>query len=526
MIMDYKKWFDRILWIILIPFTCISFVFTPMTNDSRIFLAAESIADRFYPLPYGWDAAYEVKPIGNRIWNWFFYKFANFFVPFVSNHYTEFGWFVKALALVVVVVCCWYISKKIVFPYAFPILFLGFAGEANFGLMMPEWWGALFTLVVVAMIIDAKPSEKPLLAYFEKWAYRKDYLKEYSLPFLAGVFFIFIGLLKGITIFFIIPAVCIVYLLGYKVQWGPAIAGFLTGGLAFLACCFTIWPYALSDIFLSRLIAHIGEYNAVTLLDWFWWTQGRSNLISVMYVYIPIVFIGMFVGIYLTLKYWSTGQYKTLALFLIMWLSSISMIIIQSEFIVYHYTVLIPASIISILLLLKIIKVKWATVVVVVAIMFSSYLLINSVFGSYTTFEYTFWHQKELSADVINAPYDLPNQTSILYLDPGDASYYFHANSSCRYITPMPVERSTPEWNITYLPAFTEDYNCIMAYQGQYIVADILRDQELGYFGEGITDRAPIMEMIAKNYTLVSNVSWDVYERKDMINNSINTTVI
>ena len=81
----------------------------------------------------------------------------------------------------------------------------------------------------------------------------------------------------------------------------------------------------------------------------------------------------------------------------------------------------------------------------------------------------------------------------------------------------MPVERSTPEWNITYTDAFKEDYACILAYQGDYIVADISNHSDIGYFGEGIADRKSIMDMIANNYTKVSDNSWAIYERKGLV---------
>jgi len=347
--------------------------------------------------------------------------------------------FFKFACLVVLVICCWYIASKIKFPYAFPVLFIAFACEANFGLLMAEWWAALLSLVAVAMIIGAKPSDKPTLEYTNKNLYWKDWLKENVLPFLAGASFIFIGLLKGVTILFIIPCICAVYILGYKIKWVPAIAGFISGGLVYLGLCFTVWPYALSDILLSRLVAHVGEYSATTLIYWFWITQARTNLPMVMWVYIPAVIIGGIAGFWMLFSYCAKRNYPKLFLFSIMWIVPVAMIFIQSEFIVYHYCVLLVPGVISIALLLKSIKPKWQTVCLIICALFASYLVINSAVGSYTIYEYTFWHQKELDADSINAAYNLSNQSSILYLDPGDSSYYFHANSSCRYITPMPV---------------------------------------------------------------------------------------
>jgi hypothetical protein len=53
-----------------------------------------------------------------------------------------------------------------------------------------------------------------------------------------------------------------------------------------------------------------------------------------------------------------------------------------------------------------------------------------------------------------------------------------------------------------------------LAYQGDYIVADISSHSDIGYFGEGIADRKPIMDMIANNYTKVADNSWEIYQRK------------
>ena len=102
---------DLFIYLILLPFVGISFILTNLTNDTRIFIGAEAVADNYYSLPYGWDAAYEVKPVGNRIINWVMYKVANSIVLFTHNYYTAFGYCVKFTALVILVVCCLYIAS-------------------------------------------------------------------------------------------------------------------------------------------------------------------------------------------------------------------------------------------------------------------------------------------------------------------------------------------------------------------------------------------------------------------------------
>lgn len=479
-----------ILYFVCMPFVAVSFCLTPLTNDTRIFIAVEAIADKYYSLPYGWDAAYEVKPIGNRIVNWVLYKAADFFVPFTENHYAEFGIAVKATALLILVVCLWYVSKRIQFPYSFPFLFIAFAGQANFGIMMSEWFASLFALVAIAMCLEKN--------------------KPFMIP--AGALCLGIALLKSITVLMVFPIICAVYLLGGSIEWKRFGAGYVAAGLTFLVACLTIWPYSIADMLMSRLVAHVGMYDPVTLLQWFWRTQDRSFLPITLAYYIPVILIGMVVGVVIVLRYYANNDRARTLLFAAMWLVPILIVLIQSEFIIYHYIVLMVPAIISVVLFAK----KDANIVLLsIVVILAGYILINSAFGSFTTYEYTFWQQKEINADAINGQFNLTNQTALLYLDPGDAPYYFHANSSCHYICPMPVERSTPKWNMSDLPQFKETKNCILNYQGEYIVTDIIRGRNsTSYFGAGILHQTDIMDMIVQNYTEVDNRSWVIYKKR------------
>ena len=495
--LNIKKIIDVVLYFLILPFVSISFILTNLTNDSRIFLAAESIADRFYSLPYGWDAAYEVKPIGNRLINWVFYKIANAFVPFTSNDYTHFGYVVKATALILLIICCYYISKRIVFPYAFPILFTAFACEANFGIIMSEWFAALFSLVAIALCFE----------------------KNRNWMVIAGSLCLFVGLLKSITVLMVIPVLLGVYLLGGSIDWKRFIAGYLAAGTAFLILCLTVWPFSIGDMLMSRLVAHSGMYGILTMITYFWITQNQIlwGLPVVMSMYVPILVLGFVAGL------WCLGGYvvkrdREVYLFLGIWVIPIVIVFAQSEFIVYHYIVFVVPAIISIIMFLRGSRRKYQFLAAGAVYLLVGYILINSAFGSFTLYEYSFWHIKEQSADSINAQFNLTNQSSILYLDPGDSVFYFHANSSCHYITPMPVERNDyAKWNISYLPQFKETRDCIAQYQGNYIIADIKNGNSTNYYGLGILQEPKIMTMIRENYTLVSTASWEVYQKKELI---------
>jgi hypothetical protein len=490
---DLKRLCNHLLYFLILPYCCISFILCDLTNDNRIFIGTEAIADKFYPLPYGWDAAYEVKPIGNRILNWMIYKVANFFVPIVNNDYTHFGWVVKATMLIIMLACCWYVASKIKFPFAFLFLALSFICEANFSIGMAEWFTVLFSLIAVAWCMEDN----------KNWT------------FAAGALCIIIALLKSISGLMVVPIICAVYLFGKKIEWKRFIAGYAAAGLTFLALCATIWPYSIGDMLMSRLIAHVGMYGPKELMEWFWMTQAKSYLPSVMAYYIPAILVGMIAAIFVLFYYLGKKDKIPLVLFLGMWSIPIAIVFVQSEFIIYHYLVMMLPAIITIAILTTKNRRGWQFIIAGIVLIMISYVLINNaLFGSFTAFEYSFWQQKEQNADAINAQYNLTNQSSLLYLDPGDAQYYFHANSSCHYIAPMPVERSTKKWNISYLPQFTETYDCIMDYRGKYIVGDITVGQVSGYYGEGILIRQPIMDKLNKEYTPVMDKSWTIYERK------------
>ena len=486
---------DLFIYLLLLPFVGISFILTNLTNDTRIFLGASSVANNYYQLPFGWDAAYEVKPIGNRILNWVFYKVADTFVPMIHNYYVPFGWFVKFTALVILVICCLYIASRIKFPYAFPILFCAFACQANFGIMMSEWFSVLFSLVAVAMC-------------FEK---NKNWM------ILAGVIMLGVGLLKSITVLMVIPSICAVYMLGGTIEWKRAIGGYLAAGFAFLALCFTVWPYSIGDMIMSRLIAHAGMYGFKTMATYFWITQNEIlwGLPVVMSMYIPILVVGFLAALWCLGKYIVKKDNRMILLIIGIWIIPIIIVFVQSEYIVYHYIVCVLPAIVSLILLLRSSRRKYQFLAASAVYVLMGYLLINSAFGSFTLYEYTFWHQKETNADLINSKFDLINQSSILYLDPGDAVYYFHANSSCHYITPMPVERNDyVKWNISYLPQFKETKDCILRYQGEYIISDINNGDGKDYYGYGIINEPEIMDMIHRNYTMVESLSWEIYQKR------------
>lgn len=147
--------------------------------------------------------------------------------------------------------------------------------------------------------------------------------------------------------------------------------------------------------------------------------------------------------------------------------------------------------------------------------MLATWGVLHQPAGIMTDYEIKFWDSKEPQADIINQKFHLDQEPALLYLDPGDAPYFFRANSSCRYIAPLPIQRDAPGWDLTGLPQYWEEYDCVMDYTGQYIVFDAGNhyDGITDWFSESFEDRLPIMQKIHSEYQLVYNGSWRIYQR-------------
>ena len=138
------------------------------------------------------------------------------------------------------------------------------------------------------------------------------------------------------------------------------------------------------------------------------------------------------------------------------------------------------------------------------------FFVMHSSVGVFTKIERDFWGNKEMLADKVDALTNIRSEQSILYLDAGEAPYLFEVNSSCRYLSPLPIQRDRPDWNLSALAAYQEAYSCVMNYTGEYIVAD----GNGGWFGYDNPRKKPILDKLNREYQIVWNKSWVVYKLK------------
>jgi len=122
-----------------------------------------------------------------------------------------------------------------------------------------------------------------------------------------------------------------------------------------------------------------------------------------------------------------------------------------------------------------------------------------------------FWNQSE----IMNNKLDIKNQSSVLFLDTGALPYYTGINSSCRHVAPLVVQRANPNrMFILNLSDNIKTEECILSYNGKYILADGPIGPEDSWFGADTPQKNLIINKIHDEYFEAYSGAWTVYERK------------
>jgi hypothetical protein len=326
--MELKRAFDLFLYYIALPLMAINYVLTPITNDGRIYIGVEYIADHFYPYPYGWDLAWEIKPVANRIMAWALYKGATLFVPFENE--IVFGIAVKILALAVVTVIAYYFSIVVnrykplqTNIYTFPLIWLSMVAIANFIILQAEYWAVVFSLLTIAFLLTDNE----------------------HLHYLAGALFVVIGLFKGITCLMFLPILCAVLLLrpSWRLYWVDVAGGFLSAVAMFFVLNATIWPHMLSDMLMSAQVARVGMYPVIL------YALSTVGLLFVALQYMPLAIVGIIAALLYFIR--ECGRSATGSmLFAVMWVVPFGIVFMQGEFFYYHYYPLVVPTLVTLIL--------------------------------------------------------------------------------------------------------------------------------------------------------------------------------
>ena len=150
---------------------------------------------------------------------------------------------------------------------------------------------------------------------------------------------------------------------------------------------------------------------------------------------------------------------------------------------------------------------------IAIAVMMVAFYLFNSSTGVMARIESDFFQQQSGYVSEIQERFHISDEPSVLYLDAGVAPYYLKANSSGRYICPLPFQRDSPNWNLTGTKAFQRTYADIVGYDGDYIIGD----GGIGFadwIHSGYPDRAELNRKLKEDYVLVWEKGWAIYKKK------------
>lgn len=473
MIKFITKYFEAIIsFIVLLPVT-ISFMLNSITSDGKIYISLAKITDLWGYFPSNIDALWEVKPIGNRFIFYVLYKITSAFTSFGTY---EFELLFKAICIGIVLLICYYFSKQINRKYVFLLTSLAFLTPMGFISISPDWWACLISILALSLFLSYNKIN---------WC-------------LAGILITFIFLIKGVTLFLIIPIICVLYLFKKDIIINRLIYG-ACGSILSLSIILLsgLFPHIISDMILSMQIAQVGSIGIGDLIVTFI-TKGL-----IMWAYIPAILVGIYSTCLLYIKCTTERKMKDLAFIIIMWLSAFSVIFIQGEFWHYHYASFIIPSIISIILLTDNI-IKYSII-----IMFIIFIAFSGHWGMNMVADNKFYDEQTIGAKIITTNItDIKNQDTILYLDLGDAAYFFPANSSCRYVQPLPFQRNSDTWDMTGTSQYYEEYYCIMNYTGKYII-----DGSDNLINRNTTDSEIVRDKINTEYERIWENNWIIYRR-------------
>lgn len=471
----------------------ISYLILPLTDDVRVFFGVAKITDFFGIFPANVDLAWELKPLGNRM---LFYLINKAF-SWVHNEIL-FEYTVKASLAIVVGLVCYYFARQIKIHFgksvgyaAFFISIVSLFALDSFCIMEPEWFAVILSFLTLGVLLSMDRYDDDSIVFEGK-------------SLIAALLMVAIISLKGITIFLIPAIFCAWFLIddrdGLHDKVIMVLVGFVTLAIGAWALSTVLFPNAIPDVILSGQIAF--SVRSVGYLDSMMYTM--FNLIKSIY-FIPAILAGGIATIWVALEYIPRAEdvrkFQPLALVLL-WITPLILVFIQQEFFSYHYTVLIFPAVISMIGFINNLAGDGGLEELVsfglILTIFVVFIPYPSIWGMYYQQQTNYWANLQGTADKINAEFHVNDQPVVLYMDAGNAPYYYGVPSACRYIQPLPVWRNVHDTN-----AYRETRDCILNYKGNYIISTP------GWVEHDETIRQPVM----KNYSVVFYGWWDIWQR-------------
>jgi hypothetical protein len=470
-----KNLFIRIFYFVISPLLVLSYCLEAWTGDIRIYLGAAKVAALTPGFPMTLDTVWESRFVGHR----FLYYVLNLIDPFTGWLYSIWMKFVVAIVMIVIL---YYFSKRvsermhISFHYPFILGYLGLFAVNNAIIFSAESHSVVIAMLMVVLLLDDRP-----------WVCG-----------LSGLLVFPLIVMKGLPVL-LVPIVMLVVVMlvpDYKARFYSASVGLPVVGAALLATVL-YFPHFISDIFLLTRLGHLTHLGPIEIIGSFFnWGAGVIG-------FAPLIIVSVCVS-FILLSIVTKEHLRDLKLLLAMWLVAALYVLIISEFYYYHYFLMLIPSILTICYFLKIYpyyKEAFVAIVIMVLVIFAG--VVSGWSWGLAFNGYTHWAEREASASDISARFDIVAQPVTLYLNEGDAAYYFPTRSACRYVGSLP-----PVWNMSGTNEYWEMRNCSLEYTGKYVIVFPL------WVDLNVTTPTELSDKINTEYTKVYSNYWDIYQRK------------
>ena len=472
-----KETFRKIFYFIFCPLVLISFLLEPFIDDIRVYLGVGFITDKMG----GIDRAWEIKPPGNRL---IFYLLSK--LPGTGLQYQI---VVKAVCVIIAIVIIWYFARQIAkawkvnFDIVFILSFVSVFCVSDYVQLETEWFCVLLIMLMIGLWLE----ENPML-----WI-------------LSGFLCLPLILLKGVSIVLIGTVWATVrFIQGCDIKRDLAwLDGAIAGAIGFFLLGITVWPHMFSDAFLSSALS---PTQSISLLYRF---EDIVPSLFVASLTVPMLFCGI-VALILYCFYIVYKDAKGMFWIGIMWFFALLMSFIQGELYYYHVLPVIIQGIITILYIHKQ-SGNWKAIWFPMAcIMVAMWILFAAGWSPFIHGErYQYWADRQNEATAIDNTFNLSSQPELLYLDVGDAQWYFRSKSASRFTYAFPVIRDNWTCNLSQYQGYRENYHDIIDYRGEYIISN-----QWYLFRNMTPDKQNIKNMLNDEYNLAYGGYWEIWQRK------------
>jgi hypothetical protein len=467
----------RYLPLAALPAVIYSFIVAVLNDDIHVFLGVARLADSFGSFPANIDMAWELKPIGNRL---IFYLFYKLFQSVIGNEWlVQVG--MKALVAIMGLAICAYFAVQVAGKlkgldviWIFTIAALAVFTVHDLCMLQSEFFALLLSILAIGLMLSER---------------------EYC-QYLAGAVMLGVVLLKLITVVFI-PLVLITWFLVEKHvmirKWKRLFYGFIVATGVFIVSCILWFHNFVNDTLLLLSLGHPTNTGLI----------GQIGLLLIetpgILWFIPILIAGLIATVLIV-----KNRIGGWAWVMVSWVLALAIAFIQVEFWNYQYLPLVIPSITAIFLLMetRTDREKWIQLLAFVGITLMVWFIACSIWG---VPHQSIWSGLERDRAEVQANYSSVLGQKVLYLDSGNAPYYIGAPSACRFISQRVIQRSG-QFNpkLVSTDAYKDQMNCITSYSGEFIVMNTR------WFGI----HEPINSKVHDEYKEVyQGTFWNLYQR-------------